>query len=411
MRPHHPRSGFTLVELLTVIAIMAVLATMVLVVAKDFFQADKARTGAIVATVSQAMELAKAQTGSAPSPAEHPLAGSRAPRFKFITKEGGSLAANGRALKGRPRTFYTPTRTYRLVTSQGEQRLLDPDDIYADDRVPMLFGVKRRYFGILGAQQAAVTHFVRLKSVDLNQLRNAEEGTITITPLDDLSPEIASNIDQYEVPNSTDMSDFRNANKQDGTLLLPLGNKVVIDQVLNATALQGELAKLKALSSSYMSKPPGGYPATEQEKAFVQDLKDIKRNPYSEVEKTYTTKFGSTGLTLPLVLFPATGVVLGGKDSDNDDTKWKPGWIKVAGRWKPYRLPGLSIIDAWGREILINYSATGRLMVMSAGKDGVLRWNPGQNLIIDTAARDIVPKGDDKDGRTDNIGNAKVEDD
>lgn len=83
--------------------------------------------------------------------------------------------------------------------------------------------------------------------------------------------------------------------------------------------------------------------------------------------------------------------------------QWRPGTINVAGSWTAYRLRGPNLVDVWGREILIGTSPTGSFRLQSAGLDGMFRWAPGRDGILQTTADATAPAGDDQMGDTDNI--------
>jgi prepilin-type N-terminal cleavage/methylation domain-containing protein len=85
-------------------------------------------------------------------------------------------------------------------------------------------------------------------------------------------------------------------------------------------------------------------------------------------------------------------------------TAWAPGLVQEAGAWVGYRLRGSALYDSWGRELLVRSDAAGAITVSSAGPDGVFRWHPGDDGILQTAATATAPAGDDRDGARDNIG-------
>jgi len=75
-----------------------------------------------------------------------------------------------------------------------------------------------------------------------------------------------------------------------------------------------------------------------------------------------------------------------------------------AGTWHHYRLRGLTLVDAWGNEILYSLSNGGRSAhLISAGKDGHLVWDPGTNLAFDTDPWETAPYGDDRRADRDNV--------
>ncbi|MDA3960545.1 MAG: type II secretion system protein [Planctomycetota bacterium] len=95
---------------------------------------------------------------------------------------------------------------------------------------------------------------------------------------------------------------------------------------------------------------------------------------------------------------------------------WQAHSMLDAGSWKPYRLPGVALYDAWGTELLITNAERGaRLRIQSAGPDTVFRWHPGANGQIDASVEaaaasvynDVTSAttaiGDDRRGDDDNI--------
>ena len=91
-------------------------------------------------------------------------------------------------------------------------------------------------------------------------------------------------------------------------------------------------------------------------------------------------------------------------------TRWAPGMIgdgvhpeaSGARNWKAYRLPGVAIVDAWGREVLYGVTLGGALRLMSAGQDGAFVVDPGPDGAIQTPVGS-PPQGDDDDATRDNI--------
>jgi hypothetical protein len=97
---------------------------------------------------------------------------------------------------------------------------------------------------------------------------------------------------------------------------------------------------------------------------------------------------------------------------------YQPGMVNVGG-WRPYQLRGLALYDAWEREILVSQGADQRLRVLSAGKDGCLRIDPGANKTYQSTtftrrmlawcttwaatSRGKGLSGDDQDGSRDNL--------
>ncbi len=153
------RTGFTLIELLMVVAIIAILASMIFAVATMMREAAKrSRTQAIQSVIQQALSLQGVKHGGVPSPAEHPLAGSREPRTAFVRAAGAhaAVATTGMALVGAALTDL----------SSGTDRLLLPDDLLADKSIPGLYGVPRSHLGILGHETVDVTQYRRIKLIN-----------------------------------------------------------------------------------------------------------------------------------------------------------------------------------------------------------------------------------------------------
>jgi prepilin-type N-terminal cleavage/methylation domain-containing protein len=341
------RRGFTLIELLVVIAIIAILVSLVIAGATALgIGSKKSQTGAIISALRKGLELAAAQSGSGFSPAEHPLAGSRAERFAFRGRRGraadgsgGSwtaLDAAGEALKG-PAEW--------LIDSSSASRLLDPEDVYADARVPMLYGWQRHRLGVVGGDLSATTWYRMLPTKPRPGLATIP-GPFTATELPD-----ASNLHR------------------------PLGTgadvRRTLDVILGSSNVLAELASLKAVVS-----PPNDNAA----------------------ERILAPSPGAFA-----------GADNGGRvwspEPLGGEGKWKPGRVLDGpGKWKLYQLRGISVVDVWRRELLIWGTANGTFTIASAGRDGVFALDPGDVGLFNTTAENAnVPQGSDKDGSRDNI--------
>jgi hypothetical protein len=75
----------------------------------------------------------------------------------------------------------------------------------------------------------------------------------------------------------------------------------------------------------------------------------------------------------------------------------------------------LALYDAWGVEILYSISTSGSPRLLSAGADGVFRYNPGPNHQLQTNISGAADPenaslgGDDQDGNGDNVKQEVVE--
>lgn len=146
------RSAFTLIELLTVAAIIAVLAGMLLgVVGVMRGRGKEAQTRAIIAIVLQAVEAQRIDKGGAPSACEHPLTGSAPPAAAFVRADGTAIAFNA----ARP-VIRGPTALAQVDAALAGQVAL-ADDVFADPSVPLLYGLRRDRCSILGPVASGVT--------------------------------------------------------------------------------------------------------------------------------------------------------------------------------------------------------------------------------------------------------------
>ncbi|MDA3960313.1 MAG: type II secretion system protein [Planctomycetota bacterium] len=157
------RRGFTLIELLVTVAIMATLAGLVVaVIGIARVRVTAARSELIVGTVKLALTRRAAERGGRVRPAEHPLAGSAAPRLVFARDPGHGLAAPaiaGEALRALPAS----------LASARERVLLDDDRFHGGNSLtdpvstlPFLYGMPRGMIGVPRPSWNGVTHYRRL---------------------------------------------------------------------------------------------------------------------------------------------------------------------------------------------------------------------------------------------------------
>ncbi len=312
--------AFTMIELLVVVAIMAILAALTVTAASFMRQAARrTTTQAIMSVVSQALRTHGAERGGTVDPAEHPLAGSAEPRFIFRrpTSPFAAVVATGMALGGVLETN---------VPAGHRNRLLLPTDVCGDDALPMFFGAQRQHLGVLAPAMSGVTAY-RIYPPPLS--------TTWIMANPDISGRIVT---------------------ASGA---PTETRSLFQGLFTRTEIMDELDRLKALYT------PG------------DDL------PAHLVAGGRVWSADMAGANVPV---SHTARVLD------------------AGTWHHYRLRGLTIVDAWGNEMLYSLSNGGRTAhLLSAGKDGHLVWDPGANLAFDTDPWETTPYGDDRRADRDNV--------
>jgi len=350
-KPRSLRRGLTLIELVIVIAVIVILAGFLIAGAAALgIGSDKQRTATIIETVRSALEQTRIQQGSTPSPAEHPLAGSHgapgAPRFVFQRAGGGLLdspdATETLALRG---------VELANLTAADQPRLLLDDDLYADGRVPALYGLRREFIGVLGHAAAGDGTDGVVRYRDLPAQRDVSPTPVIADPDDTVS-----------------FPDEKHLNPPPGSA--GGSSKRILDSVLGHSGAKAELTKLGAL------KEPGG---------------------------------GGTLVAYGRVWSPVEDVADGETEweprhlRDPEDPDFVGGPHSGDPRWIPYRIDGLAIHDVWGTELLFSYSDRGKFRLLSAGPDGCFRFHPGEDDAFQTAANASEPSGDDRDARRDNI--------
>ncbi len=397
------RRGFTMIELLMVISIIAVLSSMIVMVAMGLGgDAKKKKTGVIIATIRKGIELTIAGRGGSVSPTEHPFAGSRETRFPFVRATGTQYGSANVATTG---LAFTGVDLSQIAGgAAGVDHLLADDDVFNDPRVPMLFGAKREVMCILGATQKLVTKYLQLPKPGPSSQTAANFYGKSVPVVTDNMGSASGPFTDTNIPNATNPTD---AQDSDGTFGLAYDNKRALDYIFGASGAGAELSSLKALASA-----PDMDPATPDEKRFKYPIV----GPGGSGTDTFTppnlTRF-IEGTTNPDPSTAARVYTNAATDSSPQisDT-WKPGFIKhgTGGGpvYKEYRLPGLGVYDAWGHEILYSISHKGGVRLISAGADGVLKFNPGSNHTLETTLDTTkplttTPTGDDTDGAKDNV--------
>ncbi len=393
------RRGFTMIELLMVISIIAVLSSMIVMVAMGLGgDAKKKKTGVIIATIRKGIELTIAGRGGSVSPTEHPFAGSRQTRFPFLRAfDGSAVSTSGLAFRG-------VDLSQIASGAAGITQVLADDDVFNDPRVPMLFGAKREVMGILGATQKLVTKYLQLPKPGPSALTATNIYGKTVKVVTDSTGGTSGPFNDTTFPNATNPTDVQDA---DGTFGLAYDNKRALDYIFGASGAGAELSSLKALASA-----PDVDPATPDEKRFKYPILGAGGSGIDSFTPPSLNRNieGTTTLDTSTAARVYTNAAT--DSSPQISSFWKPGFIKhgTGGGpvYKEYRLPGLAVYDAWGHEILYSISQKGGVRLISAGADGVLKFNPGSNHNLDTPLLTpkpltTTPQGDDMDGAKDNV--------
>lgn len=381
--------GFTLIELLVVVAIVAALAALLLMLFNSKHP-DVKKTEVIIRQVFMALSLAEANRGSAMSPTEHPFAGSQSDagerRFAFVRSDPRwvtPIARSGTALRGVSNPDF-------LDADQGQ--LLMASDRYAERGVPLLYGAQRNEIGVLQSQRKVVTKYRQLPMPA--PLSNGAQAKVVSSRTGQRSPSGYQGDMNPDYPNTLVPSLSQLADPQYGRLA---DSKPALDYLFGSSSAKSELAALKALYNSDPALP-------EEVNRFRMPIELRSIGAFTEPLAFTDAGMGESG--------PAAINAI--------ESRWKPGRVAArqvgnawkltegaGGGWIRYRLAGLAVYDAWGRELMVTLNSTTH-RIISSGMDGVLAVAPGTDETLDT---DLV--GDmqehlpisrqDRDGEKDNL--------
>ncbi len=388
-------AAFTLIELLVVIAIIAILASMVLVVANIMSASVlQAKTKTIIEHINAGLNTSVMENGRAMTSVTHPLAATADPKAPFMRAKGSPLFPY--PLSSDPSSKWEALETLEPLNPgfAGSQRnrVIDADDVYVDDSVPLLYGVDRRRCRVISATSRWITTSRRIP------LPNLDSPYIKpgVRP-----PELMlSASSQYD---STIYPDLEFLNRPAITTVnADVINRV--DEVVQAateTVIGGLYQRVEPVKwvdfwgdsvSRAIALALGSEATVLNGLGAIRAPADLATDPLLDVtqHKTHAYRVRWT-------------------KSKATSTTWSPGRLRAKdgdGKWLVYGLHGSGLYDSYGRELLTYLNKQGRLVIESAGPDGVFKWLPVDGSYPNT---DVInwdpanpPKGV-KDGSKDNI--------
>lgn len=397
------RRAFTLIELLAVMAILAVLAGIVLAAAGPVREAvRRSRTESILAILRVSLETSAATRGAAVAPAPHPLAGTAAPRSLF-RRNGVDLDTSGEALwLEDPGWVATMTPAMCSAVDRFVGRVVAGD-------VPMFYGVERCRMAILGIDNCRITEHRRVPAPTGRW--DADRDGKTDPP-------------------------FTSARLPDRDFLVSGGWTAVVSDGGSGFTMPPVVAVSGSGSGAMADTILGDRNGPDAGRVVGMAISSFGRG------WTSPPVLSAPGVTLAAriwddgaqraALLAAIGEAgldqlaqLGAIDTTPDDLShgtllfdellWSPPappaeprlapcQALVGGSWRRYRLRGPALYDSWGGEILVWRTAAGGWGIESAGRDGCFRWHPGADGTYQTDVTADTPSGDDRDASRDNLG-------
>lgn len=334
------RRGFTLLELLVVITLIVILASLLLVGLGSLGEKERrARTDHIMTTVKTALQGAETST----APVSHPLAGHAliaGSRPLYVGNRSGSIGpldATQRAIDA----------DEAAIAGGLANRLILPDDRLAEAGLVHLFGLPRHQLRILGIASPLTEGVYRVPV----HLRGATADT---------------NL-QWETP-SLIRFEFGGSNEIDLSTTLSDQSQDEWEQLADRAISASLGDEIERITNE------GGLlrPTTADALAFGDRVR-------LDQDSERATDIGSDSEWAP------------GRVLDPDDNTWKPVLIR-----------GPALYDAWGGEILIDYQQ-GTWRLQSAGRDGAFVIHPGDNKTLDTTDPFATePSSDDRWADRDN---------
>lgn len=309
------RSGFTIIELLVVMVIIAVLTGMILAgmsVVRESLVKTRVRTA--LQLVRAALE-ARANNGALISPVVHPFANTdeRVGTGRALFLRSGSNGFAAGAAVARTGSLAIEVGDPLWIAAAERSRVLLPDDVFdgvvTSGDAPHLTGLTRRELTVLGAAAGLVSH-IRLPDPSKERWADRNGDGLLDTPYDfTAGAYLRSSWWRVEVGDLT-------------TTTCEQAGSDFWSRILG-TETSDDLAKLKFLVASPTTWPLG---------------------------------VGDRVRLLTAAVVDPDGAL-----------------VTVAGVAVPYRLRGTALYDAWGTEILAWTDSDGRLILESAGRDGHFR--------------------------------------
>lgn len=425
------RAAFTLIELLVVITVVLVLMGLILKAAQLANEsAQRSKTQAIVGAVSNGLAAALGEGMSLPLTV-HPLASTKAaitsfdgvPNFdrgsidpirldpsRITLREPalGALAPYSSGA-GANEAFWSSDQwsTFNGVTSapsstgtslnlpilgsesfqfasasgaygQLGARML-PNDVMSNYNAPTVYGCKRELMTVLGTPHPDLVAHITCPSVDRNGMRSQSQTRIV---------QLFTSITATTYPS---------------LVVDPAGGLPVTTAVSSLAKEHTELALKRVLASTWDQLHKMG--------ALYQPPDDD--NLLWDSRLWWDKSKGRLPANSPGVVYA--------NPMDRATASLIPAGSGGGVGWWPYRMRGMAVYDAWGRELLISQTSDQRVRIVSAGKDGYMRLSPGKDMAWNTTAfnRRMLSwattwqessrssnrglSGDDQDGTRDNV--------